>query len=153
MLKKFITAGACLCVIFSTAERAFSQNPSRTDAWLEDFAQLKHEMAAHYANLDWAVAERRIDLKELGALTETRLREAQSEARARRVIERFLQAFGDVHLSVRWPSTEGSLANVKNAKPSADSSLGARLGFHEQKTAPGIAFSRVQGFEQHVTPD
>jgi hypothetical protein len=152
MQKKFITAGACLCIIFSTAERAFPQSPPRTDAWLEDFAQLKHEMAAHYANLDWAVAERRIDLKELSELTETRLREAQSEAEARRVIELFLQAFGDGHLSVRWPSTERPLANVKNADPSADS-LCARLGFHEQKTSPGIAFSRLQGFEQHTTPD
>ena len=113
MQKKFITAGACLCIIFSTAERAFPQSPPRTDAWLEDFAQLKHEMAAHYANLDWAVAERRIDLKELSELTETRLREAQSEAQAQRVIELFLEAFGDGHLSVRWPSTERPLANVK----------------------------------------
>jgi hypothetical protein len=153
MLKKFLAAGACLCIIFLTAERAFPQSPPRTDAWLEDFAQLKHEMAAHYANLDWAVSERHIDLKGLSELTETRLREAQSEAEARRVVERFLQAFGDGHLSVRWPSPEGALANVKNTKPSADCFLCARLGFQEQKTAPGIAFSRLQGFEQHTTPD
>ena len=150
MLKKFIAAGACLCIIFSTAERAFPQSPPRTDAWLEDFAQLKHEMAAHYANLDWAVAERRIDLKELSELTETRLREAQSEAEARRVIELFLQAFGDGHLSVRWPSTERPFAN---GKPSADSFLCVRLGFHEQKTTSRIAFSSLQCFEQHTTPD
>jgi hypothetical protein len=153
MLKEFIAAGACLCVIFSTAERAFPQSPARTEAWLEDFAQLKQEMAAHYANLDWAVAERRIDLKELSELTELRLREAQSEAQARRVIELFLQAFRDCHLSVRWPSTERPLANVKSAKPSADSLLCTRLGFHEQEAAPGIAFSLLQGFEQHTTPD
>jgi Peptidase family S41 len=153
MLKRFIAAGACLWLIFSTAEQAFPQSPLQTDAWLEDFVQLKREMAAHYANLDWAVAERHIDLEELSELTESRLRESHSEAEARRVIELFLQAFGDGHLSVRWPSTERPLANVKNTKPSADSSLCARLGFHEQKTAPGIAFARLQGFEQHTTPD
>ncbi len=35
-------------------------------------------MAAHYANLDWAIAERHIDLKRLSERTETRLREARN---------------------------------------------------------------------------
>ncbi len=153
MLKAFIAIGAILCFIFSAADRAFPQGASRTDAWLEDFAQLKHEMAAHYANLDWAVAERQIDLQRLGEQTQTRLREAQKDEQARHAIESFLRAFGDVHLSVRWPRTEKQPTHEESGRPSPNSSLCTRLGFREQKTFPGIAFSSLPGFEQLTTPD
>lgn len=47
-----------------------------TDARLENFAQLKREMSAHYANLEWAIEYRGLDLKQLSERTETRLRQA-----------------------------------------------------------------------------
>ncbi len=141
-----------LLVVLGAANSALPQGTA-TQAWLEDFAQLKREMAAHYANLDWAVAERRMDLKQLCQRTETRLREVKSEPEARRAIEAFLDAFGDGHLLVRWPSPNrpGSSADAKPAPPAA--SLCARLGFREQKLPPGIAFDRLSSFEPLHTGD
>jgi len=153
MLQTSIAIAASICFILSTADRTFPQGTSKPVAWLEDFAQLKHEMAAHYANLDWAIAERHIDLKRLSEQTQTRLREARNEAQARHAVESFLQAFGDGHLSVRWPRAEKPITNEESEKPSSQSTLCTRLGFHEQRTSPGIAFSCLHGFEQLTTPD
>ena len=164
MLKKLITAALCasVCVLFSTTAKAFAQAP-RTVAWLEDFEQLKRELATHYANLDWAVAERRLDLKQLSEQTEARLRDAQSDAQARQAIESFVRAFGDGHFHVQWPSANRPAAPATNApikkdapknnKPSAPASLCERLDFRERRTAPGIAFDRLPGFEPHRTAD
>jgi hypothetical protein len=164
MLKKLLTAAFCasVCVLFSTAANAFAQ-AARSEAWLEDFEQLKREMAAHYANLDWAVAERRIDLKQLSEQTEARLRETRSDSQARQAIELFVRAFGDGHFHVQWPSAIPPVAPATNApikkdaakndKPSAPASLCERLDFRERKLAPGIAFDRLPGFEPHLTAD
>jgi len=164
MLKKLLTAAFCasVCVLFSTAANAFAQ-AARSEAWLEDFEQLKREMAAHYANLDWAVAERRIDLKQLSEQTEARLRETRSDSQARQAIELFVRAFGDGHFHVQWASANRPVAPATNApikkdaakndKPSAPASLCDRLDFRERKLALGIAFDRLPGFEPHLTAD
>jgi hypothetical protein len=74
----------------------------KTDVWLEDFTQLKREMSAKYANLEWAIENRGLDLKQLSEQTESRLPQARNEAEAKKIIESFLDAFGDRHLSVQW---------------------------------------------------
>ena len=56
-------------------------------------------------------------------------------------------------MAVRWPSTESPLANVNNTKPSADCFLLRSTRLPGTKDGAGIAFSRLQGFEQHTTPD
>jgi len=161
VLKKLVFVTAALCaavgILFSSAADAFAEAP-RSEAWLEDFEQLKREMAAHYANLDWAVAERRMDLKQLGEQTAARLREAQSDSQARQAIESFVRAFGDGHFHVQWPSENRPAAPAKkdaanNDKPSPLASLCDRLDFRERRRAPGIAFDRLPGFEPHHTAD
>jgi len=47
--------------------------------WLEDFHQVLSEMSSHYANLEWAVEDRRMDLPRLRLDTEAKLREAIDE--------------------------------------------------------------------------
>lgn len=84
----------------------------KTDAWLEDFTQLKREMSAQYANLEWAVENRGLDLKQLSEQTESRLLQARNEAEAKKIIESFLDAFGDGHLSVQWAQNK-----INNSSP------------------------------------
>ncbi len=141
---------------------AFGQTSARSVSWLEDFAQLKREMAAHYANLEWAVAERQIDLKQLSEQTESRLRQAPNDNEARGVIESFLRAFHDGHLVVDWPTQSPKSAEAKSA--ARPQFLSSRLGFHQDMVAPGIAFFSVgmlsrtwhRGFEvfccRHLVP-
>ena len=128
---------------------AYSQD-FKASEWLADFAQLKQEMSAHYANLEWAVAARGLDLKQLSERTESRLRQARTAGEAQEAIETFLNAFGDGHLEVQWRRTTGN--NSSSSAASADSQAGnqiplcQRLGYQSQDISPRIAFSRLSGF-------
>ena len=73
--------------------------------WLEDFHQILDEMSSHYANLDWALDGRKMDLPRLRSETEGKLRESSDDGAARRVLDKFLAGFGDGHLELRWPKT------------------------------------------------
>ena len=55
-------------------------------------------MSSHYANVEWAVDQRGMELPRLRAETEDALRQAKDDAEARRILERFVDAFGDGHL-------------------------------------------------------
>jgi Peptidase family S41 len=125
-----------------------------TNAWLEDFAQLKREMSTHYANLEWAVEDRGLDLKQLSERTEASLRQARSNSEAQEVIESFLSAFGDGHLDVQW------MQNAANASPSPAGSqptrqpaLCERLGYQSQDMSPRLVFSRLNNFRELNTED
>jgi hypothetical protein len=114
--------------------------------WLADFEQLIDEMSAHYANLEWAVDERHMDLAALRSDTETKIRSARSEDEERKVLSKFLDAFGDGHLEVRWPKPP-----PVNAPPSpadgAPSGLCSRLGY-VRRGKGGIDFSLLAGYQQ-----
>lgn len=71
------------------------------NAWLEDFAQLKREISDHYANLEWAVEHRGLDLKQLSERTETRLRQARHDQKAHEAVESCLSDFRDGHLIIK----------------------------------------------------
>jgi len=115
-MRRAVTRFLCLLVLApfpmqsQEAGKASGQAPD-TAAWLEDFEQLKHEMAVHYANLEWAITERGLNLRALSDQTVASLKEATTQAAARRVIETFLSAFGDGHLVVRWPSPQQNLSS------------------------------------------
>jgi hypothetical protein len=152
MVTSFAIVFSCLLWVFLPSPNpAFGQASAHSVPWLEDFAQLKREMAAHYANLEWAVAERQIDLKQLSEQTESRLRQAPNDDEARGVIESFLRAFRDGHLVVDWPTQSPKPAEAKSA--ARPQSLSSRLGFHQHKVAPGIAFSRLECFRELGTAD
>src|SRR5256712_8121611 len=121
-----------VCVLFAAA--AFDARP-----WLDDFRQLTSEMSAHYANLDWAVEHRRMDLPKLRESTEARLRAATSEQQARAALQRFVDVFGDGHLTLEWPRADSPSAKAPT------SSLCARLGYRRPSSA-GIDFSQIAGF-------
>lgn len=79
----------CCLACAGTTERA---------AWIDDFEKLKSHMAVAYANLEWTVERRELDLQTLNAQTLEALQDASSQRGARRAIERFLASFGDPHL-------------------------------------------------------
>jgi hypothetical protein len=110
--------------------------------WLEDFQQLTDAMASHYADLEWAMYERRMDLPSLRQDMEKRLRQASDEQAAHRIFEKFLDSFGDGHLSIAWPKPVDSSPVTETT---ADGSLCSRLGY-KASSAPGIDFSLFPGF-------
>ena len=68
--------------------------------WLEDFHQVLSEMSSHYANLEWAVEDRRMDLQRLRLDTEAKLRAATDENDARRILDRFIASFEKGQLEI-----------------------------------------------------
>jgi hypothetical protein len=127
----------------------------KTDAWLEDFAQMKREMSASYANLEWAVENRGLDLKQLSEQTEFRLLQARSESDAKKTIESFLDAFGDGHLSVQWAQNKvvNNSSTAGNTPPTSPIPLCERLDYKSHKQTPGIAFTRLNNFREIKTED
>ncbi len=70
------------------------------DVWLQEFTKLRADMAAHYANLDWMVAYRKVDLKALTQQTEDALRTARSEGQARKALLPLRKASSATRLSL-----------------------------------------------------
>ena len=69
--------------------------------WLDDYTRLKRDMAQGYANLDWAVEKRGIDLPTLDRETTTRLENAHSRVRAFVALRNFIRGFNDPHFRMK----------------------------------------------------
>lgn len=127
-------------VIMAASVSVFGQGV-RNEAWLEDFGQLRREMSGHYANLEWAVAVRGLDLKKLSAETEAQIRDAKTESEAKLAIQTFLQNFGDGHLRVEW-AADGPAAST----PLPAAKLCERLGFRSRQIRPGVDFTVLKNY-------
>jgi hypothetical protein len=91
------------------AEQIFSATQ-----WLEDFARLKREMSAGYVNLEWAIEERGLDLKQLSDETESSSRKARDRAEARQAIEIFLRVTIQVAF-VKVPTSKNAKTEINTA--------------------------------------
>jgi Peptidase family S41 len=94
-----------LVFAFSAATAAQAFDAAK---WRADFAQSRTELARSYANLDWVVTDRRIDLQALVERTERGLASAKSDDEAVAVLKQFLDSFGDGH--VRLARTQRAVA-------------------------------------------
>ena len=82
------------------------------DAWLADHARVKRDMAQGYANLDWMVARRGLDLRALDATTTARITDAHSRVRAFLALRDFVHAFGDPHLQLAHGELQRAFADA-----------------------------------------
>jgi hypothetical protein len=118
------------------------------EKWLADFQQLLNEMSAHYANLEWAVTDRHMDLPALRVETEKQILDARDAEQERRIFQKFLDAFGDGHVSVSWKTD----SNPERATSSVPVSLCERLGY-VSNVREGVRFSLLPGFQSLDGPD
>lgn len=70
-------------------------------AWLADYGRLKQDMAQGYANLDWMVEKRGVDLVALDKRTTAELENAHSRLRAFLALRRFVRGFDDPHFRLK----------------------------------------------------
>jgi len=108
--------------------------------WVADLDALVVAISSHYANLDYAISARQMDLAALRTRTEARLRAAKSDEQAKRAFRSFLRAFGDGHLSIDWTASEPAAKTAAPAAPTGP--LCARLGY-EAGDPGGVDFARV----------
>jgi hypothetical protein len=121
------------------------------EPWLADMAQARQAMSAGYANLDWAVRDRGMNLPRVTALTEQRFRAARNETEARRVFEQFLEAFADSHLDVEWPGPEPA---PSVAKPAAGqpTPLCRSMNYQTRALDLGSTVDKLPGYTPLDTP-
>lgn len=143
---------AFLALMLFAPSGAASGQDFKTNVWLEDFTQLKREMASHYANLAWAVEDRGLDLKLLSEQTLSSLRRARNETEAKKVIESFLDAFGDGHLSVQWTQNTAGTPSA-GVNPPPQQTLCQRLRYRSHTQAPRIVFTLLNNFREISTDD
>lgn len=98
--RRLVPAIVILLGLVGSAAAYATRPPFSRDAWLADYAQLRHEMEEAYANLDWKVRREGIDPVALHRQAEARLMRAGSNGEAREAILGFLAAFEDGHLHV-----------------------------------------------------
>lgn len=125
-----VLAALMLGAAATHAQTAFSPAP-----WLGDLDQLRDGMSTGYANLEWQVG-RGLDLPATEARARARILAAHDDDEARRAFERFLAAFGDGHLEVRWPTAVAATAPTRSA---ATEPLCARLGYFDLRDDGGPA--------------
>jgi hypothetical protein len=106
--------------------------------WLDDLHELIAAMDSHYADLEWAIKDRHMDLPRLRQDTEQKLRDSPDNQAAQRIFEQFLDTFGDGHLSIKWPT--GEVSELEPPEP-----LCRRLGYRNPNKR-GIAFSALPSF-------
>jgi hypothetical protein len=107
-------------------------------------------MSSHYADLDFAVNERRLDLWRVKQRAEQRLRAAHSVDEAHSAFRRFLNAFGDAHLSIDWKPDAG--AGAKGDDGAKAAGLCARLGYEDHDRG-GVDFTFAAGYTPVVDAD
>jgi hypothetical protein len=132
-----------------SADPSHSWSDADRERWASDFQQLIEELSSHYANLEWAVSERRVDLVALKSETEKALHAARDEQDARSVLRKFLRAFGDGHLQITWADrNEGQRSSPDTSK----SSLCSRLGYRDQMKE-GVNLRLLPGYQDVEGPE
>ena len=113
--------------------RSMSLDPK---PWLEDFHQVLSEISSHYANLEWAVEDRRMDLPRLRLDTEAKLRETIDQHDAHRILDQFIASFGDGDLEIQWPKSNAQPRPMASTSHSLCDRMGYNVHIH-----PGLDFS------------
>lgn len=114
--------------------------PWTPEPWLADLEQMRQAFDTKYANRDWLIQDREIDLAALFERNAQRLREAGSDAEARAILDRMIRSIGDGHAVLVWPSSAATVA----AQP-AD--VCTRLGYDPNLTSPGLG-PALSGFQR-----
>jgi Peptidase family S41 len=76
--------------------------------WLEDLEQTREALSTKYANLEWVVIEREIDLASVFTDAKAQLQSAASDSDARAAFEELATHLGDGHVRFRWSSNQSS---------------------------------------------
>ena len=142
-----------LALTLAPAASASGATPFDAAAWRRDFGHLKQEMAQRYANLDWIVAHRGLDLARLEAETGVAIERARSDSQALAALRRFIGAFDDPHLklvrgdrSLSQPGVPAQAAVPRLPDPPATVASCEAAGYRSGNPRFRFPFNRLPGW-------
>lgn len=120
-------------------------------AWRRDYDRLKRGLAQNYANLDWIVSHRRMNLKAIDTETAAALDGAYSNVRAALAMRDFVRRFQDPHLRVVWTNRWLSGASKARADAASRSPAScAEAGYAASDHAFRFPVDRLEGWKTLV---
>jgi hypothetical protein len=142
--------GFIALVLLAAAADVLTYDPQ---PWLADYARLKRDMAQGYANLDWAVEKRGLDLAALDRQTTARLENAHSRVRAFVALRDFVRGFNDPHFRMKpgerpVPAASADAGSTVAGEP-VDVPAGAdceAAGYEEDDHAFRFPFAQMDGW-------
>jgi hypothetical protein len=152
---RWAAIGALLACAGTAGASAMQSEGWTPDPWLEDLTELRSTLQTKYANLEWLLSEREVDLDRVFVQVERAMSNMNSNAEARALLERLVERVDDGHVTLAWPrsdrpaqaaavSAAPPLQAVPPPPPSAErfcQSIG-----YGRAPAPGIA-SAIDGYE------
>lgn len=143
-----ITAAIAALALAPAASGATAFNPAD---WRRDYEYLKREMAQRYANLDWIVTHRGLDLATLDAETGAAIDRSRSESQAVAALRRFIGAFQDPHLKLVRGDRSSAPPDVSTAVPALQTPATAvascqAAGYKSDSARFRFPFERLPGW-------
>lgn len=116
---KWMAAVAALAMLVLGAGPGPAQPPAWSpQPWLDDLAQARTAIETRYANLEWLLTERELDLDALFARARAALGNARGDADAVAIFNRLVQRIGDGHVGLTWPRPTAAPAAAPAPAPS-----------------------------------
>jgi hypothetical protein len=102
--RRALASVAALAALLTGGSSVKAQDPGWSrEPWLQDLDAARAAVDSKYANLEWLLSEREVDLDSLFGRARSALMNARSDADARAVFDRLVQRFGDGHVGISWP--------------------------------------------------
>ena len=143
MLSRWIKRAALVLGALVLAVVAWDVATYDESAWLADYDRLKRDMAQGYANLDWMVERRGVDLAALDRKTTAELENAHSRLRAFLALRRFVRGFDDPHFRMKPGERPAPAPTAATAAVQASS-----MPAPEPVDAPAAADCSASGYEE-----
>ena len=113
-----MAAVAALAMLVLGAVPGPAQPPAWSpQPWLDDLAQARAAIEGKYANLEWLLTEREVDLDALFARARAALGNAGSDPEAVAISNRLVQRIGDGHVGLSWPRPPSRQSAPMTASP------------------------------------
>ncbi|WP_051504369.1 S41 family peptidase [Sphingomonas jaspsi] len=136
---------AALAVSVATPGAAFDKA-----VWKADYARLKVALAQNYANFDWQVDHRGINLKGADSFITDMLDKAEDDTAATLAIVKLVEAFDDPHLDLRAgpPAADAQAVPSSSmvAGPDAPASGCDAAGYRDGRAATRLPYPSAPGW-------
>lgn len=127
-----------------------SPPPFDRAAWQADYARFKRALAQGYANLDWQVDRRHLNLVSADKAITSMLDNANSDVEAALIFARLVDAFKDPHLQIRYgppPPSAGLLPRQSFAElPIKAADLCKAASYSPIKPATRLPYPKAPGW-------